>query len=265
MRRLHLASYILCAALFPGCGPDATGPAEAPEQYRTCHISYVDWPGAGVLNATTDSPWGCPATLPARFIEVPFHATITWQSNWVQHGYVQFSVLNRNFHPAPGVYIPTWSAPGGSTVVVQGPGHYTGGSGIGTQNNGDPAAQQDYLSFKFTRLSDSKPAYATWVVPWQDPGFPIARVSGPTSVQPYTDFLLNADLLDITFVPPITYTWTRNGEVLAWTQDWFQQWGGDMGVNHEFNVTITDSEGRSHSLTHYVHTLNCVGEGCNEY
>lgn len=113
------------------------------------------------------------------------------------------------------------------------------------------------------RTSNGANTTVGFYIPFQFVGFPI-RITGPTIVQPYTDFPVNADVLSPSLIPPVTYSWTRNGSPLYYTGDYFSYPGSDMGVDHEFGLTVTDSEGQTLTATHYVHTLNCVGEGCIE-
>ena len=256
----YTAFYVLVAAIFPGCTPDATGPGSNPNQFRTCMIEYAtNWPG-GTINPSTDSPWGCPVTLSYHGQTVPFHAVVNWTSSgYVESGYVEFVAYNRNFNFPPATYMPQWTYFGG--VTVQGPGHYDAGTGT----SGNSAPQHDYLHFNFRRASNGENTGVAWTIPWQDFGFPLIRIVGPYTVQPWASFTLNADVLDPTFVPPVTYSWTRNGIPLSYTTDYFQQSGNDMGTDYDFTVTVTDSEGRTLTEEHHVHTLFCYGEGCNEY
>ena len=255
MRRVHFITYFVAALIFPGCGGgDLSGPPEAP-LWRTCPISTYNWPG-GSVDLHTDDPKGCPLTLQHECQYVKYSGIISWpNSGYVVYNLTDFYYTDGNFNVQGGTYTPTWSNPV-TTPTVQITGEYRAAlAGFQVSNNADA------LHFRFQRVDNSTITSAGLVAAYGF-GNPV-RITFPESVDPYTSFRVNADLLDAEFIPPVTYTWSEGGNPLGYTADYFDFPGSDPGVERFFELTISDSEGRSHYRAFSVRTRLCTWP-CNE-
>jgi hypothetical protein len=128
-------------------------------------------------------------------------------------------------------------------------------AGFNIENNFDD------LFFRFQRAIDHQGALAGFRVAYGF-GNP-TRIIAPSTVDPWEAYSVNADLLDPTFVPPVTYSWTDEGSPLSYTSDYFDVPGQPPGTNHLYEVTISDSQNHSVTTQFLVHTRTCYAP-CNE-
>jgi len=95
-----------------------------------------------------------------------------------------------------------------------------------------------------------------------DLGIAQVTIAGPTEVIGWEGFTLNADLHDPDFVPPVSYSWTRNGENIGVYSDILNWSGSAPDSNDDFTVTAVDLNGLTATQTQHVRTKNCTTPGC---
>ncbi|MFN2601918.1 MAG: hypothetical protein ABR582_17025 [Gemmatimonadaceae bacterium] len=180
-------------------------------------------------------------------------------AHWSQSGYVVYDLTDFFYYDGyenirGGSYFPSWTSTSGITMQFTGS-YQAALAGFQIQNN------RDLLIFRFQRADNSTIASQGFSAAYGF-GNP-ARITAPSTGDPYTPFSVNADLLDPMFVPPVTYSWTDGGNPLVYTSDYFEFPGSEPGINHDFEVTISDSEGRSATTTVHIHTRTCYAP-CDE-
>jgi len=257
MRRYHLLILTSAAIIYPAChGGDLSGPPENPI-WRGCSLQPTDWPG-GDFDIQTDMALGCPLRLQSEGQWVNFGGVAHWPTTgYVVYGVTGFYYLDGNYNVQGGAYYPAWNLDGTGGYVMQFTGSYRAAlAGFQVLNNADA------LSFTFQRAQGSPQYGKMSFIAAYGFGNPM-RLTAPEAVDPYTYFRVNADLLDPTFVPPVTYTWTDNDNPLSYDSDYFDFFSGEGGVNHTFQVTISDSQGHSTSQSYMVHVRTCYAP-CNE-
>lgn len=254
-----LTALLFLFAITTGCdGIDITI-----DKARYCDLEHSeDFPTTEQdAQFDTDIPTGCPVSIPYVGYPIGFVA-----NGWFPQG---------GSHPVNGVtYIfehtdafrywrgngafATWQSLSGYWKL-----HVTGDYDAGLAGfNPYGVARADYLRSYLHRTGDANHIWAELVAYYGNG--PRAAVYGPLEVIGWEGFTLNADLLDPNFVPPVTYTWKKNGNDMGVSTDHFYYPGSAPDSNDDFEVTVTDYYGDTAIAVQHVRTKNCVTPGCDD-
>lgn len=153
---------------------------------------------------------------------------------------------------------PQWHYAAG-TYTIHAAGTYTAAfAGL----NPPGVSNADYLRSYLHRIGDNDNVWAE-LKAYYGQGEKIIII-GRDEVIGWEGFDLTAEVHDMTLVPPLSYSWTRNGIALSANTESFHYWGSPPDSNDDFEVTVTDINGVTNTQTHHVRTKNCVTEGCND-
>src|SRR5207245_2031388 len=93
--------------------------------------------------------------------------------------------------------------------------------------------------------------------------FPSLGMNGDTGVGYGMQYTVTADIHDIGFTPPVTWSWYLDGNPTGSNSDTYNGIaGGDPGSVHEVDATATDYNGRQVSGSHWVTTCDGTQISC---
>ena len=207
----------------------------------------------------TNIPVGCPVSVPNVAYDVTFVANGLFPSGGsyaVVSGIFQFDAADAYHFVHMTIYSGSWTSLTGYNKVTLTDTYPAAWAGFYPS-----APATDYLTSTVYRYVLG---YVSATLDAHYQSGPKAVIYGPAEVTGWEGFTLDADLLDPTMIPPVTYSWKKNGNDMGISTDRFYYAGSAPDSNDDFEVTITDLYDNVATATLHVRTKNCVGVNCND-
>ena len=262
MTRLNFLCMVLVAGLVvsAGCGgPPPDNPNNANYQLKKCDLKIENF-GSGYFNGMiSDRELACPVRLNSPGQTIPYSAVAQFVAERMVFDAYTLVASNALGTNVGQTYTDEWQSEGGIDYM-QANGSYPAGTAGYTHTPKQDKLINTYL-YAPQGITQGQPpiqATATLFPTYTFTGNPVTFVSSSVTM-PYVDFFVDANIHDPTLVPPLSYAWTRNGSPISEYSDAFWYPGADMGVDHNFAVTVTDANSNTVSGSFLVHTKNCTG------